>query len=114
MSLVRPSNSIQCPGNPASWRSLMAHAFQYRHGRSGFYQSQVIYEPPASSAGEFGPFLAMYGALVARCGVAADERFTAVLNRITKARRQRYNAAYNAAYRLGRINTVKTLTRYRK
>jgi len=34
---------------------------------------------------EFGPFLAIYDALVARFGVAADERFTAVLNSITKA-----------------------------
>ena len=29
-------------------------------------------------------------------GVAADERFAVVLNNITKARRQRYNAAYRA------------------
>ena len=52
---------------------------------------------PASSA-EFGSFLAIYDALVVRFGAAADERFTAVLNSITKAR-QRYNATYNAAYR---------------
>jgi hypothetical protein len=40
------------------------------------------------------PLLALYDALVARFGVAADERFAVVLNNITKARRQRYNAAY--------------------
>jgi hypothetical protein len=34
--------------------------------------------------------------LMARFGVVADERFAAVLNGITKARRQRYNAAYQA------------------
>jgi hypothetical protein len=34
--------------------------------------------------------------LVARFGVAADERFAVVLNNITKTRRQRYNAAYRA------------------
>jgi hypothetical protein len=33
---------------------------------------------------------------MARFGVVADERFAAVLNGITKARRQRYNAAYQA------------------
>lgn len=33
---------------------------------------------------------------MARFGVAADERFAVVLNNITKARRQRYNAAYRA------------------
>ena len=52
---------------------------------------------PASSA-EFGSFLAIYDALVVRFGVAADERFTAVSNSITKAR-QRYNAAYRTCPR---------------
>jgi hypothetical protein len=47
-------------------------------------------------AAEFGSFLAFYDTLMARFGVAADERFAAVLNGITKTRRQRYNAAYQA------------------
>ena len=46
---------------------------------------------------EFSVFLAIYDALVARFGAGADEQFTAVLNGITKARRQSKRQQYNAA-----------------
>jgi hypothetical protein len=48
---------------------------------------------------EFGLFLALYDALVARFGVAADERFAAVLNGITRERQRRRRQEYNASYR---------------
>ena len=46
-----------------------------------------------------GLFLNLYDALVARFGVAADERFATVLNGITKERQRRKRQQYNAAYR---------------
>ena len=48
---------------------------------------------------EFCLFLGLYNALVARFGFAADERFTAVLNNITKARQRGRRQQYNAGYR---------------
>ena len=44
-------------------------------------------------AEEFGLFLNLYDALVARFGVAADERFATVLNGITKERQRRKRPA---------------------
>ena len=55
--------------------------------------------PFVPGAEEFGLFLNLYDALVARFGVAADERFATVLNGITKERQRRKRQQYNAAYR---------------